>query len=187
MHFKEIETKYRAEDIKLVDFVKRAEELQPTSQLQTASFDHYYAKDDAFIRYRAGSRPELTMKVKSKDANNFVRVECNLPLEVTQDATEQKQVVEKFCQMLGFSHNFSIYKTCFIYFWGNHNLVYYVVYDSELKEKDRFIEIELNEKIEWTSEEDAWNELVKIEKNLESVGIKPQRRIRLSLFEMFKK
>lgn len=189
MHFKEIETKYRAQDIKLLDFIKRAEELKPDSQLQTGSFDHYYTKDtDAlFIRYRAGTRPELTMKVKSTDSNNFVRVECNLPLEKHQDPTEQRYVVDKFCQMLGLTHNFSIYKTCFIYFWGNYNLVYYVVYDAELKEKDRFIEIELNEKIEWPTEEAAWNELLAIEKSLDSIGIKPQRRIRLSLFEMFKK
>lgn len=188
MHFKEIETKYRAEEIKLSDFNRVARELKPIRELQISSFDYYYTNGtDSFIRYRAGSEPQLTMKTKSKDANNFVRTECNLPLDPSQSADEQKKTVDKFCEMAGFKPNFHIYKTCFIYFWDRHNLVYYVVYDEEMKERDRFIEIEMSEKFDWVKEDHAWAELQGIELSLSTIGLNARRRIRLSLFEMFKK
>jgi hypothetical protein len=62
-----------------------------------------------------------------------------------------------------------------------------VVYDKELNEKQRFIEIEANEKFTWASEQEAWDEVLKYEKSFESLGITPQHRLRKSLYELFKK
>jgi hypothetical protein len=188
VHFKEIETKYNGDQIKLSDFVTLAKSLTPVRELQAGSYDHYFVRDDdTFIRYRAGAVPELTMKKKMKDTNNFVRVECNLKLDPNQDPIEQRKIVDRFCELLGFGYSFSIYKTCMIFFWERHNLVYYVVYDGEMKEQGRFLEIEMDERHAWDSEEQAWTELLRVEKQMEPIGITPQKRIRRSLFEMFRK
>lgn len=188
MIFKEIEVKYRAKDIKISDYRLLAESLLPTKQLQVSSPDHYYVKSkDMFIRYRAGSRPELTVKVKINDKDNFVRTEINIPLDLSLSEEDRLKTVAAFCDAIGFTHNFSIFKTCIIYYYEKFNIVYYLVYDLEMVEKERFIEIEMDEKYPWTSEEEAWNELVKIEKHLSELGITSQNRIKKSLYEMFRK
>jgi hypothetical protein len=64
-------------------------------------------------------------------------------------------------------------------------MVYYVVYDQDLVEQGRFIEIEMDEKFEWPSDEQAWNELIQHENKLSKLGILPQARVKRSLFEMF--
>ena len=66
-------------------------------------------------------------------------------------------------------------------------LVYYVVYDKEMKELRRFIEIEADEEQTWDSEQQAWDEIARYEKLLESLGITSRNRLKKSLYEIFKK
>jgi adenylate cyclase class IV len=185
MQFKEIETKYRAQDVKLQDFIKCLESLSPTHKIRVGSYDHYFVKNDnEAIRYREGAKPELTVKVKLNDKNNYIRVEVNCPLDPNTAEEARLRIVTAFCETLGFKHNFTIYKNCHIYYFENCNVVYYVVYDEELKERDRFIEIEMKED-GWLNEDQAWAELQRVEKQLVVLGITPARRMKRSLQELF--
>lgn len=184
MHFKEIETKYDASDIKMEDFLKIVEKLPIRKKMLVSSYDEYFTnKDGDFVRYRHNNeRGELTVKRKVSDLNNNERIEVNMPTQ-----GDNLETTTRFLQLLGYEHNFSIYKTCNIFWTDKVDLVYYVVYDKEFKEKRRFIEIEADEALEWESEDQAWEEILKYEKLLEPLGITPQNRLRKSLFEIFRK
>jgi adenylate cyclase class IV len=93
--------------------------------------------------------------------------------------------IQAFVGLLGYKHNFGIFKTCKIFWLDKVDFVYYVVYDKEFKELRRFIEIEALEDVKWDSEEQAWNEVTKYEKLLEPLGITPRNRMKKSLFEQF--
>lgn len=182
MRFQEIETKYRAQDIKLQDFIQACEAQKPLRRVDVGSFDHYYVREDGCaLRFRDGPRPELTVKQKQLDRNNFVRTEVNLPLA----PGTAREIVDKFAALKGYRHDFTIFKTCVIFYWERHNAVFYVVYDENLNEKDRFMEIEMSESHDWDSEAAAWAELQGIEKQFAGLGISPARRMRKSLQEMF--
>jgi hypothetical protein len=88
---------------------------------------------------------------------------------------------------LGYKKNFSIFKTCKIAFLEKAVLVYYVVYDENLNEKKRFIEVEAKETYNWSSEEEAWATVVEYENMLAPLGISAKNRLKKSLFELFKK
>jgi adenylate cyclase class IV len=182
MEFKEIETKYDARSIKLQAFVAACNALRPTRRLDTGSWDHYYLRPDGTaLRYRAGQKPELTVKRKSSDRNNFVRLELNLKI----DPETSLGFVDKWAEVEGYRPDFAIYKSCVIFYWDTHNVVYYVVYDTELRELDRYVEIEMSEDRSWNSEQDAWEALQEIEKQLSHLGINHSRRLRLSLQERY--
>lgn len=183
MQFKEIETKYDAKDISLQAFTDLVTELKPTNWMMVSSYDDYFVnKDNDFIRYRhTDERGELTIKKKTTDKNNNERLEVNVP---TQGG--QLPAITMFVSLLGYQRNFGIYKTCKIAFFDKIVLVYYVVYDNEMKEQRRFVEIEANEHHTWTSEQEAWDEVVKYEKIFEKIGINSRNRLKKSLFEMFK-
>lgn len=182
MKFTEMETKYRVTDLKLTDFTRLAESLGPKSYIEASGYDYYYVNTETdFIRYRAGTLHELTIKKKLNDKNNFVRTEVNLgvkPKSVTH--------ISAFCNGLGYTLNFSIFKACFIYYYENYDIVYYVIYDENMRESDRFLEIEMEEGYPWASEKQAWDELLKVEQALKPLGISPQARIKKSLFEMYR-
>lgn len=184
MRYREIETKYDASNIKMSDFLKIVESLPIRKKLMVSSYDEYFTdKDGNFVRYRYNnSRGQLTIKRKLAKHSNTERVEVNLPTD-----GDNARTVSAFLELLGYAPNFGIYKTCNIFWTGKVNLVYYVVYDMELKEQRRFIEIEADEDLDWNSEHEAWDEIVKYEKLLEPLGITPQHRLRKSLFEIFKK
>ncbi len=183
MRFKEIETKYDASNIRMEDFLKVIKELPIRKKLMVSSYDDYFTNlEGNFVRHRHNdNHGELTIKRKVNDNNNNDRVEVNLPI-----SCDNPQIVSAFLDLLSYSHNFSIYKTCNIFWTGKVDLVYYVVFDEELREKRRFIEIEADESLEWESEAEAWNEILHYEKLLEPLGITPQHRLRKSLFEIFK-
>jgi adenylate cyclase class IV len=124
---------------------------------------------------------ELTIKRKTTDANNNNRVEVNVPTDGKSSTS-----IEAFVDLLGYKKNFSIFKTCKIAFLEKIVLVYYIVYDDNLNEKKRFIEIEANEKFNWTSEEEAWAEVVKYEDMFTALGISAKNRLKKSLYELFK-
>jgi adenylate cyclase class IV len=183
MHFKEIETKYYADGINMDAFTKLLEPLNP-EWIMVSSYDDYFINDkDDFIRYRYHDHMgELTIKRKTTDLNNNNRVEINLPTQ-----GKLSSAVSAFVDLLGYKRNFSIFKTCKIAILEKVVLVYYIVYDENLNEKQRFIEVEANEKYNWQSEEEAWATVTQYEKILEPLGITPKNRLRKSLFELFKK
>lgn len=187
MTFKEIETKYKAGTISLKKFCELIESAGPKSHLHAGSYDYYFMKsENEFLRYRAGSQPQLTVKVKDSTKNNFIRTEVNLPMNEDISEDERLKIATAFCETLGFKPNFTIYKNCHIYYFDDCNIVYYVVYDDELRELERFIEIEMNEQ-GWPDEKTAWDSLVQREKLLASLGITSKNRLMKSLFEIFRK
>lgn len=183
MKFKELETKYFADAIDMSDFIKLVQSLNPELMMVSSYDDYFVNSDGEFIRYRYhDSMGELTIKRKTTDANNNNRVEVNVPTDGKSGAA-----IEAFVNLLGYKKNFSIFKTCKIAFLEKVVLVYYVVYDENLNEKKRFIEVEANEKYDWTSEDEAWAEVVKYENLLAPLGISAKNRLKKSLFEIFKK
>lgn len=184
MKFKEIESKYHANEIKMADFIRLMEELNPNKKLTVSSYDDYFINEkDDFIRYRHNDDVgELTIKRKINPKNNIERVEINLPI-----AESNFLKIKEFVSLLGYKHNFTIYKTCKIYWINNKVISYYMVYDENIKELGRFIEIEADETHEWKSEKEALEEINKFEKLLLPLGLNNKNRLRKSLFEMFKK
>lgn len=185
MKFKEIEFKYDAADIEMEKFIDMVEEMKPEKRMLVSSYDDYFTDDKGnFIRYRYhDSRGELTIKRKVTDKNNNERVEVNLPT-----GGDNFEATEAFVNLLGYKHNFGIFKTCKIYWVDNVVLVYYVVYDKKgLKESRRFIEIEADEEKTWANEEAAWAHVEKYEKLFEPLGITSRNRMRKSLYELFRK
>jgi adenylate cyclase class IV len=182
-NFLELEMKYNADNIKLVQFRKLMDDLKAKSFLEVSSFDIYYTNNkNEFIRFRNGSeKPELTIKRKTKDSNNQNRIEINLPIK-----TNDEKLVEGFVDLLGFSKNFKIFKSCFIYFYDFVDIVYYTVYDEEMKEQGRYLEIEvLEDKISELGVEKSFEILKGYETLLAPLGISAQNRLRKSLFETY--
>ena len=185
MMFKEIEYKYDGADINMESFVDLVEKnFIVNKKMMVSSYDDYFTNlEGNFIRYRySDGRGELTIKRKLSEHNNNERIEVNVPT-----AGDNLKTISAFVGLLDYTHNFGIYKTCKIYWVDKVVLVYYVVYDKELKEVRRFIEIEADEDLQWESEQQAWDEIAKYEKLLEPLGIKPKNRLRKSLFEVFRK
>lgn len=184
MQFREIETKYDASEISLKEFnalVKSKWKIK--KQLLVSSYDDYFTdKDDNFLRYRhKEGRGELTIKRKLDSQNNNRRVEVNLPT-----SGDNIEAVTQFAELLGYKHNFCVYKTCQVYWVDNMVICYYVVCDEEWNEKRRFLEIEADEDHAWDSEVQAWTAVEDCEKMFESLGITAKKRSKKSLFEMFK-
>ncbi len=185
MQFREIETKYDASEISLKQFTALIEsKFKVNKQLLVSSYDDYFTdKDNNFLRYRhKEGRGELTIKRKLETHNNNKRVEVNLPTD-----GDNIKAVTQFAELLGYKHNFCIYKTCQVYWVDNMVICYYVVYDEEWKEQRRFIEIEADEAFQWESEAQAWMAVEDCEAAFESLGITSKNRSKKSLFEMFKR
>lgn len=191
--FKEYEYKYFADNIKLSDFKNLIEKLKLkytyVKTLQASSWDIYYVKKDSpeeFQRFRNdGKAPELTKKVKTKNTNNWERIESDLPLDPTR-ATEEN--VSFHVGLDNYQENFRIFKVCFIYWFEYVNYVWYSVYDQDMKEIGRFLEIELNkEKIKDLQDCTYSTVLKEHESNLLELGIGSQNRTKLSLFERYRK
>jgi len=186
-HYTEIELKFDASGIDRLEFKALAKSLNPTSFLYVESKDVYYVRGkDDFLRYRmppestSDKRAELTFKKKRKEANNVVRTEVNLRVDLNTS-----DLVNAFCEGLGYKRSFSITKLCDIYYFEKGNIVFYSVIDESGGTK-HFVEAEANEDIGLT-EDEAWEVVQGYEKLLAPLGITPQKRKRLSLFEMYVK
>lgn len=183
----ELEFKYKADNVKLSDFTNFAKLQSPHDTLEVGSWDIYYGDNTYglpfdFLRHRLGTEPELTLKIKSKESNNNDRVEVDLKLK-----SMPAWIIAKFCQLLGFSERFRIYKDCNVFWYKNISLVYYIVYDINKEEQGRFIEIECTkDATAFTSKEQAMEELVAFEKTLSVFGITAANRLRKSIWETFK-
>lgn len=186
----EIECKYNADDIDRIAFKDLAKSLIPKSFIYVESKDVYYVRaENEFLRHRLPAenkggpeehRSELTFKKKHKENNNWTRTEVNLRVD-----QNDPKLVDAFCEGLGYKKNFSIEKACDIYFYDDADIVYYTVKDENGKYA-HFMEIEANEDIGMTQEE-SWNVILKYEKLLLPLGISPQKRKKLSLYEMYVK
>lgn len=184
--YKEVEFKYSAKDIKLTDFQKLMGDLNPKFLIETSSWDFYYTNNkNESIRYRKSEiKPELTIKRKLDDHNNQKRIEINLGLS----EGDNDETVDQFVKLLDYKFNFKIYKSCFIYFFDEVDIVYYIVYDENMEEKGRFLEIEyLEEKAHHSELKHIFKMLDNYEKKLKKLNISKTKRIPYSLFEMFKK
>jgi len=189
--FFEIEFKFSADGIDRMAFKDLAKSLNPTSFVYVESKDIYYAKsENEFLRYRMPSenkqsgeeeRAELTFKKKTVDQNNWSRVEVNLRVDKNDPF-----LVNAFCEGMGYKRNFEIVKSCDIYFYNeNVDLVFYSVKDESGK-YSYFIEIEAMEDC-GTTKEQAMELVQKYEKLLAPLGITPQKRKKLSLWEMYRR
>lgn len=186
----EVECKYNADDIDRIAFKDLAKSLNPKTFIYVESTDVYYAlTENEFLRHRLPAenkqnneqnRSELTFKKKQIEKNNWSRIEVNLRVDLNETA-----LVAAFCEGLGYKKNFSIEKCCDIYFFDDADIVYYTVKDGDGKYQ-HFVEIEANEDIGMT-EEQSWEVVVKYEKLLLPLGITPQKRKKLSLWEMYRK
>lgn len=84
MKFKEIEFKYRANELGLIQVKKVFEEFPYRKFVEVGSWDYYYSSPDElekFLRDRGGpgaNRRELTSKKQTVQANNIERTEINL-------------------------------------------------------------------------------------------------------------
>jgi len=193
-NFVEFETKYRIEPQVLTQFKELLDNTEGLKKfIYVEGPDVYYTKAEGFARYRKAShgldnnRAEVTLKVKPVGAkNNIIRKEVNWRV----DETPKEAIAEGLMEM-GFKFNFSIWKSCHIYNLEDATLVFYTVYDTtdgKSPKTDNFIEIEVCEELAPTlSESEAWQIIVKYEKLLEPLGITPQKRLRKSLFEMYKR
>jgi predicted adenylyl cyclase CyaB len=187
----EVEYKYNADDIDRIAFKDLAKSLNPKSFIYVESTDVYYAlSENEFLRYRMPSenkqggpeenRAELTFKKKQIEQNNWTRIEVNLRVD-----QNDPKLIEAFCEGLGYKKNFAIGKACDIYFYDDADIVYYTVKDEDGKYA-HFLEIEANEDIGLTHEQSI-EAVQKYEKLLLPLGITPQKRKRLSLWEMYRK
>lgn len=193
----EFETKYRIDAHLLTEFKKLVEShVAPKSFIYVEGPDYYYVHpdmEDSFGRYRKPShgldnnRCEVTFKIKPKGAkNNIMRKEFNWRVDKTPEET-----IKAGFDALGFVFNFSIWKSCHIYKLDDVTLVFYTVYDTtegRPSKTDNFLEIEVDEeKMKDLTEKDAWEIIEKYEKLLQPLGVSPQKRLRKSLYEMFKR
>lgn len=183
----EIETKYSADDIEKEKFISLINSFNTKEFIHVESKDIYYTKGEhKFLRYRMApensddKRSELTFKKKHIKANNIVRTEVNVRID-----QNKPELIEAFCEGLGYKKNFSIFKKCEIFHMEDAVLVYYEVFDENNK-NSKFLEIEVLEDLEVT-EQQAWEIIQKYEKMLSPLGINPQKRMKLSLFERYKK
>ena len=183
----ELETKYSASEIDLFAFKALAMTLKPKSFLYVESTDVYYTKSETeFLRYRmsavgdVSNRSEITFKKKHSDTNNVVRTEVNLRVD-----PNDRDTVVAFCEGLGYERNFSILKICQIYYFDDADIVYYSVIDENQKVA-HYLEIEVLEELD-LSPEQGWEVIRKYEELLSSLGINPQKRMKLSLFERYRK
>jgi adenylate cyclase class IV len=192
--FEELEYKYRADHVRINDFKKLMELVQPKAVYKNpASWDVYYMQesdDSSFQRLRKSPDGwELTKKVKTKDSNNWVRLESDLPLDPVKAS---EKVVSFHVGLDGYKENFRIFKYCDIYVFEEINYVYYIVFDENLKELGRFIEVEVNKPWLYAggvprTPTEAMEALRKGEILLQQLNISAQNRLKKSLFELFRK
>lgn len=187
MTFLEVEFKYPAENISLSTFTNFCERRPSLAVTSASGYDHFYEKQDcigSFCRLRVGADAnQLTFKRKTEDGNNFVRTEHNIDL--TRETTREQ--IDALLSEFNYRYNTSLFKNCFIYKYDWYTAVYYVVYDETMKELGRFIELEMSEDYPWSSQEEAYNQLLILEKLFKPLGLIPQVRVKRSLFEMYKK
>jgi len=190
--FTEFETKYTSDIIELFGFKSIVESLPGLLEFTYAEGpDTYMTRPDgSFGRYRAAKYPhgtkyaQWTLKIKPIGAKtNISRLEYNWRV----DGTPPQEILDG-AEAMGFVFNFKITKQCHIYRFEDATLVFYSVKEEESAKEDYFIEIEITEETVHELTEDQALEIIrKYEKILNPVGVNAQKRMRRSLFEIYRK
>lgn len=171
--YNELEYKYRADHIDLNQF----REVVGDISVEDSYWDIYYENDQGqWIRERDGT--ELTIKQSINGAWNRIEVDLRI---MSYGGNE----TEKFCNMLGYSESFRIFKTAFIKQIGDVVYSYYAVYDEAYKSIGRFIELEVDKDVVTTLGEECVDKLFEAENQFNGL-ITPKDRLNKSLFEIVK-
>lgn len=185
----ELESKFKMELTDLLPFKELVQSMNPDNFLYIEGPDYYFTKEDGdtFIRYRVplGSKGDgqLTMKKKTNNNNNVIRIELNVDV-----INMNLHKATKFAEMLDFKLNFQINKQCHIYMFSDAIVCFYTVTSPGNKEPLHALEIEVKEeKVDELGEEASMEILRSYEKKFEALGISAQRRLKKSLFEMYRK
>jgi adenylate cyclase class IV len=160
------------------------EKLGYENTLDISSWDQYYISNDdkeSYQRLRLSDTPELTKKVRLNQNNTWTRIEIDVPLDMHR---MNENLITEYVKLEGYSKARRIYKSCFIYWQHKINYVYYIVYNDDLEELGRFIEIEFNKNAS-SSEAEIKKELYKAEQFLLELGIEAKNRLKRSLFDLF--
>lgn len=182
----ELEFKYDGSDIKLGKFVEFANSLKPVKRVEGTGWDYYYSGDGQnfeFIRFRQGGLAELTIKIKSEDKNNNNRFELDLPLSMSVS----QWMVEKFVSLFGFKENFRVFKYFDIYWFEKVDIVYYTIYNKDMVEIGRRVEVEARKDYPFKTADEAIAEVKGMEQLMSEIGITPQKRMKKSMWEQFRK
>lgn len=184
---KEIEFKYSADaaDISLKQFKIFCSKYMPYTKVEevegTDMFFGNKDKDTTFFRYRLGDDfTQLTFKKKIVEVDSFIRDEYNLTLI----GRPTIPAVTKFLGELGYKPKGTLYKTSCVYISDFFLVAYYTCYKDEQR-LGSFIEIELNDEKDWPDNENALYFLNTLEKDFEKLGLLPENRIKLNLYELF--
>lgn len=182
----ELEFKYDAADIKLSKFLEFAQKLKTTKRVEGTGWDYYYSGEGLpfeFMRLRKGGICELTIKIKSTEKNNNNRFELDLPLSLEVP----NWLVERFVGLFGFKENFRVFKYFDIYWTDKVDIVYYTIYDKDMVERGRRVEIEARKDYKFQTAEEALAAVKEMEQLMSEIGITPQMRMRKSMWEQFRK
>lgn len=183
--FIEIETKYEVTEKEMFPFKDLVEKLGYKKFKYVQGPDSFYALPETpekFGRYRKAEdekRAEWTVKEKLSKNSTIFRTEINWRVDNTPPEEIHRGALE-----MGFVYDTSIWKACHIYELADATLVYYSVRDEDGK-MDHFVEIEIKEDLKIESEEAAMEIISKYETVLLPLGVKPQKRKRKSLREMY--
>lgn len=192
--FTEFEVKYRVDPSLLMKFKSIVSNLPEVKDFKYAEgSDYYLVNDTGFWRYRTEDwnptgRKELTKKIKPQGAkNNISRTEYNIRLDQNTD----KNVIFESLKHDGYKFSFSIFKGAHIYFTKDATIVFYTVTDTTPGtpyNEASFLEIEVDEElINEINDDEAWSIINKYEKSLEPLGLTPQKRLKKSLFDIYKR
>lgn len=182
-NYTELEYKYSANTVSLTDFIALMDKIGYEKRLDVSSWDEYYTKASQFARFRDSNTPELTIKKKTTEANSWERIEVDLPIEKSR---LEHNTVRKFLELAEYQPAFTIYKSCFVFWQKDVNYCYYIVYDNNMVEQDRYIEVEVTKsRIEDIGEHAARERLAEAELCLTTLGISYKNRFKRSLFEIY--
>lgn len=183
---KELEYKYRADNVSLDTFQAFCQAQSPIGVVTASGYDYFYAdprREGDFLRHRIGPEfNQLTLKRKLSD-NNILRDEYNIMLA---QGTQVSQI-DAMAKSFGFEFNRRIFKNVFVYQFEKYNICFYSCYDDNLKELGRFVEIEMAEDYPWETEGQARQLLQILEDKAGSLGLTYKNRMKKSLFEQFRR
>lgn len=184
----EFETKYWVLADQLEEFKAKVSDMSGLKSFHYSEGpDVYWTKEELFFRYRKaayaldGEKAWLTMKKKPDGAlNNIKRIETDVRVDSTPLHT-----IEQMVTLLGFEHDFEVYKTCHIYCLEDVTLVFYGVRDEHGNRRN-FLEIEVQEKLlPYLTEEQAYKVIEYYEAALAMTNVDAAHRINESLFDMY--
>ncbi len=185
----EVEFKYVAKLIthdQLIQAVTAIYSQDYTEVIRAYGTDTYFGSSNPteFLRYRediAYRHAELTYKRKLSSDNSYVRVEVDLPIDITShDKADISLRVKNLASLLGYKELFSIEKDSLIIRTGQIDFALYTV-DG----KDQYLEIETNKKL-YHDTDRAITVLEYVEATaLSLLGLSKADRINKNLFEIY--